>query len=207
MATTPEASPETTPESTESTETTATTDATETGEGAAATPDERALPQFVERFALLLTDAGFPRMPARVLTRLLCDDDGRMTAGELAESLRVSPAAVSGAVRFLVQLGLVHREREPGARRDHYRVDADSWYESMLRRTELVTRWTDALADGAEVLGRDQPAGRRLEESRAFFQFLQEEVEGMMARWRAHRAATREERRRSPRAGPAGDGL
>lgn len=161
------------------------TDPDETG------PDEQELLQFVERFALILTDAGFPRMPARVLTRLLCDDDGRMTAGELAGSLRISPAAVSGAVRFLVHLGLVHREREPGARRDHYRVDADSWYESVVRRNEAVTRWTEALADGAEILGRDEPAGRRLEESRAFFQFLQQELDGMMARWRAHRAVSR----------------
>ena len=35
--------------------------------------------------------------------------------------LRISPAAVSGAVRYLIRLGLVHKERVPGSRRDCYR--------------------------------------------------------------------------------------
>ena len=62
-------------------------------------------PRFVEHFALLLDEAGVPRMPARVFAAILADDAGRLTAGELAERLQVSPAAISGAVRYLTQAG------------------------------------------------------------------------------------------------------
>ena len=41
------------------------------------------------------------RMPARAFAAILAADDGRRTAAELAELLEVSPAAVSGAVRYL----------------------------------------------------------------------------------------------------------
>ena len=81
--------------------------------------DEEAVRRFIERFALTLTESGMARMPARVFAAILTADDGRCTAADLAGLLGVSPAAVSGAVRFLIQLRLVRREREPGERRDH----------------------------------------------------------------------------------------
>ena len=49
-------------------------------------------------------------MPARIFVALLTADTSRLTAEELAGLLRVSPAAVSGGVRYLVQVGLVSRE-------------------------------------------------------------------------------------------------
>ena len=39
--------------------------------------------RFVERFALLLAEAGLGRMPARVFGALLVTEDGKLTAGEL----------------------------------------------------------------------------------------------------------------------------
>jgi DNA-binding transcriptional regulator GbsR (MarR family) len=146
--------------------------------------DGDALRRFVERFALLLTEAGWPRMPARVFACLLADQRGRLTAGELADRLRVSPGAISGAVRYLMQVGLLRREREPGARSDHYLVGDDVWYESFVQRANTLHRWRDGLAEGVDVVGLDSPAGRRLDESRAFFAFLQDELAGVMTRWR-----------------------
>ena len=72
---------------------------------------------YIERFAAVLVVAGFPPMPARVFVALLVTDSGHLTAAELAALLQISPAAVSGAVRYLIQLGLVHKERVPGCRR------------------------------------------------------------------------------------------
>src|SRR5829696_8023053 len=72
--------------------------------------DEEAVARFVERFALTFSEAGVPRMPARVFSALLVSDEGRRTASELAETLKVSPAAVSNAVRYLTQVGLVARD-------------------------------------------------------------------------------------------------
>ena len=151
--------------------------------------DEGAVMRFVERFALTFSEAGVPRMPARVFAALLASDDGRLTAVELAETLKVSPAAISGAVRYLQQTGLVAREREPGERRDHYRVHGgDTWYEVTVRRDALLMRWQEDLREGIEALGPDTPAGRRLEETRRFYQFVHEEMPGLLKRWRKLRS-------------------
>ena len=97
--------------------------------------------RFVERFGAMLEEGGVPRMPARVFAALLATDSGRLTAAELAEQLRISPAAVSGAVRYLIQVGLVTREREPGSRRDVYALHHDLWYEAIVNREPLLARW------------------------------------------------------------------
>ncbi|MFL6118922.1 GbsR/MarR family transcriptional regulator, partial [Actinophytocola sp.] len=104
--------------------------------------------RFVERFALLLADAGLARMPARVFSALLVTEDGKMTAGEIADSLRVSPAAVSGAVRYLMQVELIARRRDPGERRDHYEVTDDMWYEAYANRDKQMEQWAQAMAEG-----------------------------------------------------------
>ena len=149
--------------------------------------DERLL-RFVERFALVFTESGVPRMPARVFAYVLADDADRHTAGELAAGLRVSPAAISGAVRYLVQVGLLGRDREPGTRSDVYRIDDDDiWSRIFLPRTELLDRWVAAAAEGVRSLGADRPGGRRLEETREFFAFLRADLPRMMQRWQDHR--------------------
>jgi DNA-binding transcriptional regulator GbsR (MarR family) len=152
-----------------------------------ARPDPVAVRRFVERFALLLTDAGWPRMPARVFACLLAAEEGRLTAGELASRLGVSAAAVSGAVRYLVQLGLITRDREPGVRSDHYHVDDGVWQETWMQRSSQLRRWQDGLAEGIELVGADSAAGRRLADTRAFFAFVEDEMGGLMQRWRERR--------------------
>lgn len=156
---------------------------------AAADRDPEAVLRFVERFATLLTEGGFPRMPARVFAALVSTDSGRLTAAELAEVLQVSPAAISGAVRYLTQVDLVVREREPGSRRDRYLVHDDAWYEASVHRDRMLIRWQTSLAEGVDLLGADTPAGARLAETRDFFGFVAEELPALLERWRAQRAA------------------
>jgi predicted transcriptional regulator len=155
------------------------------------TTDAAALRAFIERFTTVLVDTGFPPMAARVFVGLLATDSGRLTAAELGELLQVSPAAVSGAVRYLVQLNLVSRERDPGSRRERYRVYDNVWYEASLRRDQVLVRWETSLNEGVDVLGPDSPAGRRLGESLAFFAFLRAELPALLARWREQRADPR----------------
>lgn len=146
------------------------------------------VPRFIERFATWLSDAGMGRMPARVFVALLAENSGKLTAGELAGRLQVSPGAVSGAVRYLAQVNLIRKEREPGARRDHYVVHDDTWYQALTRRDEYVARWIDTIGDGIDALGPDTPAGRRLIETRAFLTFVQRKVPEMLKEWDEHRA-------------------
>lgn len=143
---------------------------------------------FFERFAAVLTESGFPRMPARVFAALLATDSGRLTAAELATLLRVSAAAISGAVRYLVQVNLASREAEPGSRREHYRVHSETWYEAIARKDQMLDRCERSLRDGIEVVGRETPAGARIAETLAFFEFMQAELPAMLDRWRARKA-------------------
>ena len=147
--------------------------------------------RFTERFAALLSEAGIPRMPARVFVALLTSDTGRLTAAELAERLQVSPAAISGAVRYLTQVNLAGREREPGSRRDVYGVHGDIWYEAVLRREHVLARWQAGLRDGIELVGAGTPAGDRLTETLAFFDFVQAEMPPMLERWRVRKLELR----------------
>jgi DNA-binding transcriptional regulator GbsR (MarR family) len=151
-----------------------------------------AMRRFIERFAVLLTEAGMPRMPARVFACILAEDEGQLTAGELAQRLDVSPAAISGAVRYLTQVGMVYRSREPGSRRDHYRLHDDVWAEMYTSRAAVLSRWEQAMAEGVELLGTDRPSGRRIEETREFFAFLREELPAVMERWRERRRSAAE---------------
>jgi predicted transcriptional regulator len=147
--------------------------------------------RFIEQFALMLVEAGMPRMPSRVFAAVLSEDSGRLTAGEIAARLQVSPAAVSGAVRYLVQVRLLFRGREPGTRSDHYFLSEDDpWYAAITNRSELLARWETSAAAGAAVLGEDRAAGRRLRETAEFFAFLRGELPGLLERWQAWRTST-----------------
>ncbi|MFC9683298.1 GbsR/MarR family transcriptional regulator [Streptomyces sp. NPDC056948] len=159
-------------------------------ESAGSGRDAEAVSRFVESFAAQLVEAGMPRMPARVFAALLASDEGSLTSAELGDQLRISPAAVSGAVRYLAQTHMVSREREPGSRRERYRVHGDQWYEALTNREAVLKRWEGALREGVTSLGATTPAGRRLSETLAFFEFLEGEVEAMMERWRVHRDKT-----------------
>ncbi|MFJ9631516.1 GbsR/MarR family transcriptional regulator [Streptomyces sp. NPDC091280] len=152
--------------------------------------DQEAVSKFVESFAAQLVEAGMQRMPARVFAALLSSDAGAMTSVDLGEQLRISPAAVSGAVRYLAQTHMVSREREPGSRRERYVVHGDQWYEALTNREALIKRWEAALREGVSSLGADTPAGRRMAETLAFFEFVEGEVSAMMERWRTHRDQT-----------------
>ena len=143
---------------------------------------------YVERFSSVLVAAGIPAMPARVFVALLVTDSGRLTAAELAGMLRVSPAAVSGGVRYLIQLGLVHKERVPGSRRDYYRMPDDVWNDMFKLRDQVMQRWAALVREGIELLGPDTPAGARLAEHATFFDFVSGEMPEILKRWAEYRA-------------------
>jgi DNA-binding transcriptional regulator GbsR (MarR family) len=149
--------------------------------------DDAAVSRFVETFASAFVDAGVPRMPSRVFAAILASDAGRRTSAELSEQLQASPAAISGAVRYLIQVGLIVRLRDPGSRRDVYAVGDDAWYEAIVRRERLLELWSRAIREGVDAVGADTPAGRRLDETLAFFAFLQTEMPALLERWRSAR--------------------
>jgi predicted transcriptional regulator len=155
-----------------------------TGEEASARRD-----RFVERFGSALTAAGMQRLPSRVFACLLAQESGRMTAAELGEALSVSPASVSGAVRSLQQMRMIHREREPGTRRDVYVVADDAWHDVMMNTSSVYAPLTSALREGVELVGGGgSQAGNRLALSVAFLEFVTEEMAQLAERWDRRRA-------------------
>ncbi|MFI6142270.1 GbsR/MarR family transcriptional regulator [Streptomyces griseus] len=150
--------------------------------------DEATVSRFVERFAAQLVQAGMTRMPARVFAALLSSERGALSSAELSEQLKISPAAVSGAVRYLAQVNMVSREREPGSRRERYRVQGDQWYTALLERDTMMKNWQATMQEGVDRFGLDTPQGRRINDTLEFFRFLDEELGSLMRRWNAHRA-------------------
>lgn len=150
-----------------------------------------------ERLGAALTQAGMPRIPSLVLAALLVDDDGRMTAAELAEALQLSSGSVSGAVKYLGQLGVVRRERERGSRRDVYVVEDDAWHGAMMRTDQLYGPIIAALAFGVATVDPDSAAHYRLRLSQEFLEFVSAEMAALRERWeerRRHLAASRSAR-------------
>ncbi|MDX3533248.1 helix-turn-helix domain-containing protein [Streptomyces sp. MB09-01] len=151
--------------------------------------DPRAVQDFAESFTGLLEQQGLPRMMARVLACLLVTDSGTLTAAELVQRLRVSPASVSHAVTFLEQQGMLRRERVPGGRRARYVIDDEVWLRSTLAALQMNDVLAAASQRATEVLGAATPAGARFEASGAFLLLLNEALHNVMEQWRQSRTA------------------
>ena len=149
--------------------------------------DERTLQAATEQSAALLTSAGFPKMPARTLMALMTSETG-LTAVELAERLGASAAAISGAVRYLQQVGIIRRVAEVGSRRDRYELPEDAWYAVLTGKSPLY----GALANLAEsaTTAIDDPesaATARLDEMARFYRFFDARIPQLMEEWEEER--------------------
>jgi DNA-binding MarR family transcriptional regulator len=118
---------------------------------------------WVEELAMLLErqgGGGFPRTAGRVLALLLVADQATVTQADLAERLSVSQAAVSPAVRFLVDAGYLERTRAPGVRREQYRLREQSWSQVLHAAALSIDTLVRHLHRGLDLPGPDISAGR-----------------------------------------------
>ncbi|MEU8108519.1 helix-turn-helix domain-containing protein [Nonomuraea muscovyensis] len=151
--------------------------------------DPQAVQDFTQSFTDLLVQQGLPRMEARVLACLYITDSGALTAADLVQRLRVSPASISHAVAFLEQQGMLRRERVPGARRERYVIDDEIWLPSLLAARQMNDALAAASQRGAEILGVTTPAGARFESSAALLVLVSEAFRQVMEQWRQSLAA------------------
>jgi hypothetical protein len=146
----------------------------------------------VEEYGLFSEEMGGTRMEGRVMAWLLLAEPPEQSLTEIAQGLGVSKAAVSTSARSLLQSRAVERVSEPGQRGDYYR-SLPGKLESVLHldRVTSLGRLVDRSLD--LVAGKDQTQSNYalLREMRAFIDFLEAEVPGLVARWRAHLEATR----------------
>ncbi len=142
---------------------------------------------FIERSSSELAAQGFPRMPARVLMALTATDDGKATSEELVARLKASPAAISGAVKYLGVVGFVRNTTIPGTRRHVYSLGDTPWYASSFTRTQIYTQLANSLLAPIEGLP-DSPARRRIEEVADFYRFMQERLPSLLEEWEERQA-------------------
>lgn len=143
-----------------------------------------------ERAAAMLTAAGMPRMAARTMMALVGAPDEGYSAADLAERLGVSAAAVSGAVRYLQTIRIVHRVSRASDRRDRYELIDDGWHAVLMGNTplyEMLADMIDTIADD----NADAPLAReRAREMSGFFRFLAQRMPRLLDEWDEHRRAT-----------------
>ncbi|HEY1104691.1 MAG TPA: MarR family transcriptional regulator [Agromyces sp.] len=152
--------------------------------------DEVSLRAAVDQSTAVLAGAGFPRMPARVLMALLVSDRG-LTASELGGGIGASAAAISGAVRYLEQLGVVHRVRERGSRRDRFEFSDDAWYRAIVQKSSIYSVIAELSERAADAIDDESHAGvRRLRDTAGFYRFLDGKMPELLAEWDAQRDAT-----------------
>jgi hypothetical protein len=58
----------------------------------------------------------------------------------------------------------------------------------ITRRDEMLTHWQEDLREGIEAVGADTPAGKRLEETRLFYEFMHGELPLLIEKWRKLRS-------------------
>jgi DNA-binding transcriptional ArsR family regulator len=145
--------------------------------------DPQAVQDLTESFATLLEQQGMPRMAARVLACLYVTDAGTLTAADLVERLRVSPASISQTVAFLEQQGLVKRERAPGGRRERYVVDDGLWVRSTFAAVQMNDVLATASQRAAEILGAATPAGARFGVAAEFLDLVGTTLRQVMDKW------------------------
>ncbi|WP_460516637.1 GbsR/MarR family transcriptional regulator [Humibacter antri] len=145
--------------------------------------DEAKLADYAERGAALLTAAGFPRMPSRVLFTLTVAESA-LTAAELSERLDVSAAAISGAVRYLQSLAMVRRVSQPGSRRDVYELPDNPWYSAGMSEERFYSALFN-LAEGMPEAagGRDTAVGARIAEMTDFLKFIRKRLPELLDEW------------------------
>jgi DNA-binding transcriptional regulator GbsR (MarR family) len=144
--------------------------------------------EFIERASSEMVAQGFPRMPARVLMALTATDDGKATAEELASVLQASPAAISGAVRYLGVVGFVRNTTIPGTRRHSYSLADTPWYATSFTRTQIYAQIENSMRASTERMPADSRARARIEEVADFFGFMQRRLPGLLDDWNAERA-------------------
>lgn len=125
-------------------------------------------------------------MAARVLLTVMTADEDALTAVDLAERLEVSPAAISGAVRHLMTIGLIRREPVPGSRRDLYMLISETWWEATVTKMTRLRALSALTDEGVVAVGGEKTRpGRTLAEMRDFLDFFDEELPALLEKWRA----------------------
>ncbi|HSX00365.1 MAG TPA: MarR family transcriptional regulator [Patescibacteria group bacterium] len=132
--------------------------------------DEQTLQLFIEKMSVFFgVESRLPRSVARIIAFLLVSEPPQQTAEQLAEKLKLSTGAVSGAVSVLQQVGLVKRVTFAGDRRYYYESDPAGWKQALLQRLKSVNHGI-ALAEEGMKISKNNPRLQAMHDIYAIFE-------------------------------------
>jgi DNA-binding transcriptional regulator GbsR (MarR family) len=140
-----------------------------------------------EQAAGMLTAAGMPRMPARVMMALVASPDAGYSAGELGDRLGVSPAAVSGAVRYLQSLRMIQRLSRPGDRIARYDLMDDGWHSIVTANAPMYAKLAESMEAIAAENGDAPLSVARALRVADFLRYLAERMPQLVVEWEQSR--------------------
>ncbi len=147
------------------------------------------LARYVERVAHFWEAQGVPRIAGRILGYLMVCEPPYRSATELARELQVSKGSVSSMTRLLLASGSIEVLPRPGERATDFQLSPDSLEKKLLRRLEETVAFRAIADEGLDLLA-DAPAAQRerLTAIRDLYAFLEQELAGLMDRWRESRS-------------------
>jgi len=149
--------------------------------------DLSAIRLLAEQMGLFLEQVGWPRMSGRVLGWMLLSDEQEISLDELADSLNVSKASVSGATRLLEQIGAIERVPRCGTRKAYYRLADDVWGRLISMEKRISDTFVGFADQARERLERNPERDARLAEMRRAFELYSEMLDRLISRWREER--------------------
>jgi predicted transcriptional regulator len=152
---------------------------------AALTPKQQ---RFVEAMGLLYERQGVARIGGRMLGLFLIAD-GPLPAERIAELLKVSRASISTNIRIFIHTGICEQVSVPGRRQHYYGMREDAFARHLESSIGTLRTLADFLRDGLGAVTPGHTVARsRLQNARAYCEFMEKEIVAIIDRWRSRRS-------------------
>jgi biotin operon repressor len=144
--------------------------------------------RFVEAMGLLYERQGVARIGGRMLGLLLITD-GPLAAERIAELLKVSRASVSTNIRIFTHTGICEHVSVPARREHYYAMREDAFARHLETSIGTIRTLANILREGLDAVTPGYAAARsRMQEARAYCEFIEKEIAATIARWRSRRS-------------------
>ncbi len=146
---------------------------------------------FVEAMGDFMGGYGMTPMAGRLWAWLLICDPPAQTAGDLAEALKASRGAISGAAASLASAGMIRRMRRRGDRREYFSAPPGT-FDGVLRSAGTAYGRLLAITSRGLAAVDGQPGEReRIQEVHDAVAFVARELPALVERYFAeHKSAT-----------------
>lgn len=142
------------------------------------------LHHFVDDAGAIMERSGMPRMAGRIFGLLLIASEPYLSADAIATTLSASRGSVSTMTRLLIQSRLVEKVRQPGSRREYFRVTPGTFTHLVRSKLTQLSELGELVQHGMDLVPpSDRAAYGRLLEMRAYYEFFQREWPLLFDRW------------------------